>query len=325
MALIISKYTLKVKLKQNIDNVYVMSKSYAIILNNYEKSIKNKERGITMEQLENKDSNKTFEDIKHIDKYGNEYWYARELQKVLEYKEWRNFEKVLKKAIVSAENSVSQSEDWVVEVNKPIISGKGKKENIKDFKLTRYICYLIVQNADPSKKIVALGQTYFAIQTRKQEITELEYDSLSDDEKRFYQRKLTKQGNYTLQKLALSIGVKNMAEFHNAGYKGLYNGETADDIFKRKKLRYREDILDNMNEDELVANLFRINQTKQKLIKENIQGEKKAKEVHNLVGKEVRNTIEKLGGTLPEQMETPNKSLKELENAKKRLEIGDSK
>ena len=213
MALIISKYTLKVKLKQNIDNVYVMSKSYAIILNNYEKSIKNKERGITMEQLENKDSNKTFEDIKHIDKYGNEYWYARELQKVLEYKEWRNFDKVLKKAIVSAENSVSQSEDWVVEVNKPIISGKGKKENIKDFKLTSYICYLIVQNADPIKKIVALGQTYFAIQTRKQEITELEYDSLSDDEKRFYQRKLTKQGNNTLQKVAVSAVFKIWLNF----------------------------------------------------------------------------------------------------------------
>ena len=144
---------------------------------------------------------------------------------------------------------------------------------------------MIVQNADPSKEVVALGQTYFAIQTRKQEITEQEYDSLSDDEKRFYQRKLTRQGNYTLQKVASSVGVKNMAEFHNAGYKGLYNGETADDIFKRKKLRYREDILDNMNEDELVANLFRINQTKQKLLKDNVQGEKEAKDVHYEVGK----------------------------------------
>ncbi len=262
-----------------------------------------------MKHLEKNSDNKTFEDIKHIDEYGNEYWYARELQKILEYKDWRNFEKVIKKAIVAAENSVSENEEWVVEVNKPIITGKGKEEIIKDFKLTRYICYLIVQNADPSKKIVALGQTYFAIQTRKQEISEMEYDLLSDDEKRFYQRKLTKQGNYTLQKAAASAGVKNMAEFHNAGYKGLYNGETADDI------------LDNMNEDELVANLFRINQTKQKLIKENVQGDKNAKEVHNLVGKEVRNTIEKLGGTLPEQMPTPKKSLKELEKAKKKIEI----
>lgn len=188
----------------------------------------------------------TFESIKHIDEYNNEYWFARELQKVLEYKDWRNFKKVIDKAILSARNSVPNDNDWVVEVNKPIKTGKGKEEFVKDYKLSRYICYLIVQNADPSKEVIALGQTYFAIQTRKQEITEQEYDSLSHNEKRFYQRKLTKQGNYTLQKIASSAGVKNMAEFHNAGYRGLYNGETADDIFKRKKLRYREDILDNI-------------------------------------------------------------------------------
>ena len=224
-----------------------------------------------MKKIENEYTNSIFESIKHIDEYENEFWYARELQKVLEYKDWRNFQKVINKAVTSAKNSVSNKEDWIVEVNKPIKTGKGKEEIIRDYKLSRYICYLIVQNADPSKEVVALGQTYFAIQTRKQEITEQEYDSLSDDEKRFYQRKLTKQGNYTLQRVASAVGVKNMAEFHNAGYKGLYNGETADDIFKRKKLRYREDILDNMNEDELVANLFRINQTKQRLIKDNVQ------------------------------------------------------
>ena len=178
-----------------------------------------------------------------------------------------------------------------------------------------------MQNADPSKEVVAMGQTYFAIQTRKQEITEQEYDSLSDDDKRFYQRRLTKQGNYTLQKVATSAGVKNMAEFHNAGYKGLYNGETADDIFKRKKLRYREDILDNMNEDELIANLFRINQTKQKLLRDNVKGEKKAKDVHYEVGKKVRKAIADIGGMMPEEMPTPKKSLKELEKEKKQLEI----
>ena len=143
-----------------------------------------------MKIIENKYSNNTFENIKHIDDYGNEYWYARELQKVLEYKDWRNFQKVIDKAVLSANNSVSNEEDWVVEVNKPIKTGKGKEEFIKDYKLSRYICYLIVQNADPSKEVVALGQTYFAIQTRKQEITEQEYDSLSDDEKRFYQSKV---------------------------------------------------------------------------------------------------------------------------------------
>lgn len=243
---------------------------------------------VVMKKIGDRYTNNIFENIKHIDDYENEYWYARELQKVLEYKDWRNFQKVINKAVLSANNSVSSEEDWIVEINKPIKTGKGKEEIIKDYNLSRYICYLIVQNADPSKEVVALGQTQFAIQTRKKEITEQEYDSLSDDEKRFYQRKLTKQGNYTLQRVASAAGVKNMAEFHNAGYKGLYNGETADDIFKRKKLRYREDILDNMNEDELVANLFRINQTKQKLLKDNVQGEKEAKDVHYEVGKKVR-------------------------------------
>ena len=270
-----------------------------------------------MNEIEVKYNNSIFEDIKHIDEYGNEFWYARELQKVLEYKDWRNFKKVIDKAVISAKNSVLNEKDWVVEVNKPIKTGKGKKEIIKDYKLSRYICYLIVQNADPSKEVIALGQTYFAIQTRKQEITMQEYDSLSDDEKRLYQRVLTKQGNYTLQKVAASAGVKNMAEFHNAGYRGLYNGETADDIFKRKKLRYREDILDNMNEDELVANLFRINQTKQKLLRDNVRGEKEARDTHYEVGKKVIKAIADIGGMMPEDMPTPDKSLKELEKRAK--------
>ena len=227
-----------------------------------------------------------------MDEYGNEYWYARELSKVLEYKDWRNFLKVLNKAKDACKNSGFNIDEQLVEVNRLSKRNNNAIANIQDYKLSRYICYLIVQNADPSKEVVALGQTYFAIQTRKQEITEQEYDSLSDDEKRFYQRKLTRQGNYTLQRVASAAGVKNMAEFHNAGYKGLYNGETADDIFKRKKLRYREDILDNMNEDELVANLFRINQTKQKLLKDNVQGEKEAKDVHYEVGKKLERQLQ---------------------------------
>ena len=274
-----------------------------------------------MDIIETNYTNNIFENIKHVDECGNEYWLARDLSKVLEYKDWRNFQKVIDKAITSAQNSVSFEENWIVEITKPIKTGKGKEEFIKDYKLTRYICYLIVQNADPSKEVVAMGQTYFAIQTRKQEITEQEYDSLSDDDKRFYKRRLTKQGNYTLQKVATSAGVKNMAEFHNAGYKGLYNGETADDIFKRKKLRYREDSLDNMNEDELIANLFRINQTKQKLLRDNVKGEKEAKDVHYEVGKKVRKAIADIGGMMPEEMPTPKKSLKELEKEKKQLEI----
>ena len=273
-----------------------------------------------MVEIENKYTTTIFENIKNIDENGNEFWYARELSKTLEYRDWRNFQKVIDKAITAAKNSIAVEENWVVEVNKPIKTGKGKEEFIKDYKLSRYICYLIVQNADPSKEVVALGQTYFAFQTRKQEITEQEYDLLSDDDKRFYQRKLTRRGNYTLQKVAAAAGVKNMAEFHNAGYKGLYNGETADDIFKRKKLRYREDILDNMNEDELVANLFRINQTKQKLLRDKVQGENKAEDVHYEVGKKVRKAIADIGGMMPEEMPTPEKSLKELERERKQLE-----
>ena len=273
-----------------------------------------------MKKLENKYTNDTFENIKHVDEYGNEFWFARELQKVLEYKDWRNFLKVLNKAKEACENSGFKVNEQLVELNKLSKRNNNAFVNIKDYRLSRYACYLIVQNADPSKEVVALGQTYFAIQTRKQEITEQEYDSLSDDEKRFYQRSLTKQGNYILQKVASAAGVKNMAEFHNAGYRGLYNGETADDIFKRKKLRYREDILDNMNEDELVANLFRINQTKQKLLKDNVQGEENAKNVHYEVGKKVRKAIADIGGMMPEEIPTPEKSLKELEREKKKLE-----
>ena len=158
-------------------------------------------------------------------------------------------------------NTKNGNEDWGVEFNKPIITGKGKQEIIKDYKLSRYICYLIVQNADPSKEIVALGQTYFAIQTRKAELTEEEYKRLTEDEKRLYRRKQTRDGNKVLYKIAKEKGVKNYDRFTNAGYKGLYNGETANDIAKRKGLRYREDILDNMGSVELGANIFRITQT----------------------------------------------------------------
>ena len=258
-------------------------------------------------------NNKTFEDIKHMDEYGNEYWYARELSKVLEYTDWRNFKKVIDKAIISANNSVSNNEDWVVEVNKPIKTGKGKEEIIKDYKLSRYICYLIVQNSDTRKEVVALGQTYFAIQTRKQEIKEKEYSLMTEDEKRFYNRNLTRKGNHALNQTAKKVGVKNFDKFHNAGYKGLYGGETADDIAKRKGLRYREDILDNMGSEELADNLFRIVQTDSKLKKDNIKGENNANKTHFEVGSKIRNTIKELGGTMPEDLPKPEKSLKELE------------
>ena len=260
---------------------------------------------------------RTFEDIKHIDELGNEYWEARELMEVLGYSKWGNFKKVIDKSKISCKVSGNRVEDCFADVGKPIISGKGKVEIIDDYKLSRYACYLIAQNGDSRKEVIALAQTYFAIQTRRQELSEKEYNELTEDEKRFYQRDLTRKGNYSLNIAARSAGVKNFDKFHNSGYKGLYNGETANDIVRRKKLRYREDILDNMGSDELIANLFRISQTEQKLKNEDVKLEKEANKTHYEVGKEIRNTIKRLGGTMPENLPTPNKSLKELEKKEK--------
>ena len=277
-----------------------------------------------MNELEN--INETvFESIKHFDENGNEYWYARELQKVLEYNKWENFEKVIEKAKLSCLNSNYGLQDHFPDVRKMVDIGSNTLRNIVDYKLSRYACYLIAQNGDSKKKVIALAQTYFAIQTRKQELLEQEYNSLTEDEKRFYQRDLTKKENYSLNQTAKKAGVKNFDKFHNAGYKGLYNGETTNDIAKRKGLRYREDILDNMGSDELIANLFRISQTNQKLINYNIQGEGNANDVHYNVGKEVRNTIKRIGGTMPEDLPTPDKSLKELEKEKNNLIIKNRK
>ena len=260
---------------------------------------------------------KIFEDIKHIDENVGEFWYARELQKVLEYSQWRRFENVIEKAKIACKNSNVDINEQFANVGKLSTNVNGGKRKITDYKLSRYACYLIAQNADPRKKVIALAQTYFAIQTRKQELMERDYDSLTEDEKRIYQRNLTRKGNYSLNIAARNAGVKNFDRFHNSGYKGLYNGETANDIAKRKNLRYREDILDNMCSDELIANLFRISLTEQKLKNENIKLDKEANIAHYEVGKDIRETIKKQGGTLPENFPTPDKSLKELEKSNK--------
>ena len=261
-------------------------------------------------------TNKRFEDIKHTDDEGNEYWLARELQQVLQYTQWRKFEGVIKKAMQSCENSGISVFDHFAGTGKLSKRANNAEVVIKDYELTRYACYLIAQNGDSRKKVIALAQTYFAVQTRKQEINEKEYSLLTEDEKRFYIRNKTRTGNYTLNLQAKKSGVKNFDKFHNAGYKGLYNGETADDIAKRKGLRYREDILDNMGSTELIANLFRISQTEEKLKRDNTKTEKEACETHNKVGKIVRNAIKQAGGTMPENLPTPKKSLKQLEKEK---------
>ena len=275
-----------------------------------------------MENNINKYNSNTFESINHIDEYGNEYWYARELQIILSYKEWRKFNGVIEKAKNACFNSNFNPLDHFVEADKMVQIGSGAKRKQSDYKLTRYACYLIAQNGDSRKEIIALAQTYFAVQTRKQELTEKEYSELTEDEKRFYQRNLTKKGNYSLNRVAKGCGVKNLDRFHNAGYKGLYNGETANDIAKRKNLRYREDILDNMGSEELAANLFRITQTESKLKRDNVYGEKNANETHYNIGKNIREVIAKNGGTMPEDLPTPKKSLKELEKERKQVLIG---
>ena len=230
---------------------------------------------------------KMFEEIKHIDEQGNEYWEARELQIVLEYTQWRRFYDVIHKAIIACINSNNNVNEHFAKVGKTINMPNGASKTVDNYKLSRYACYLIVQNGNSKKEAIALGQTYFAIQTRRMELFETEYESLSEDEKRFYQRNLTKKGNYTLNQTAKKSGVKN--------------------------LRYREDILDNMCSEELAANLFRITQTESKLKKDHIEGEENANKTHYTIGKNIREVIKKNGGTMPEKLKTPHKSLKQLE------------
>lgn len=228
---------------------------------------------------------KLFEDIKHIDEFGNEYWLARELQNILEYTQWRRFENVINKAKFACKNSNIKVDDHFANVGKMVDIGSNTKRITKDYRLTRYACYLIAQNGDSRKEVIALAQTYFAIQTRKQELSEKEYNELTEDEKRLYRRNQVRKGNYNLNKTAVKAHVKDLARFHNAGYKGLYNGETADANLKRDKV-----------DNEYTAN-----------------------SVHYEVGKEVRESIKRLGGTMPENLPTPNRSLKKLEKDNKKL------
>ena len=270
---------------------------------------------------ENNYTESLFESIKHINEYGQEFWYARDLQAALEYAEWRNFSKVLERAMVACQNSENQITDHFVEVNKTIPMPKTATKEILDYELSRYACYLIVQNGDPRKKVIALGQTYFAVKTHQQELIE-NFDSLAEDQKRLAIRKEMKEHNKLLVAAAKDAGVETSLEyatFQNYGYMGLYGGLKAQDIKKRKNLKKSQDILDHMGYEELAANLFRATQTEAKLRRENIQGKSEANRTHFNVGKEVRDTIERLGGTMPEDLPTPEKSIKQIEREQKRL------
>lgn len=267
---------------------------------------------------------KDFESIKHIDENGVEFWYARELMGMLEYSKWGNFTKVINKAKEACTNSNINLFEHFADVGKTIKMPKGAEKIIEDFKLTRYACYLIAQNGDSRKKAIALAQTYFAVQTRKQEITRQEYEQLSEDEKRLYTRQNVKDKNKYLFNTAKSAGVKNYGKFNNYGYRGLYNGETAKDIANRKGISEKEDILDYMSSTELAANLFRITQTDEVLKNKNINNENDACITHHKVGQAVRQTIKRIGGTMPEDLPTPSKSAKQIEEEAKK-QINDKK
>ena len=260
---------------------------------------------------------KDFESKAQYDENGVEFWYARDLQELLGYNKWENFKNAIEKAQISCtELNQDTALHWIPEVRKSI-SGKGKTQESEDYKLTRYACYLIAQNGDPRKKPVAFAQTYFAIQTRRQEIEDIEIRNLTEDEKRIKLRSEIKEHNKELASTAKSFGViepLDYAIFQNAGYQGLYQGETAKDIARRKGLKKKDDILDYMGSEELAANWFRVTQTEAQLKKDNEYGKEHANKTHYEIGQKVRNTMV----NKPENLPIPNKSLKQLESEKKK-------
>ncbi|MFH1964725.1 MAG: DNA damage-inducible protein D [Acidobacteriota bacterium] len=273
--------------------------------------------------MSDKDSNiekkhyQTFEEIKNTGPDGSEFWMARQLSRILEYAEFRNFLPVIEKAKKACQNSGQQVENHFVEMHEMVPIGSGAERKMESFALSRYACYLIVQNGDPSKPVIANGQTYFAIQTRRQELADDEsFQRLREEEKRLFLRNEMKEHNKQLVEAAQQAGVVSgldFAIFQNHGYKGLYGGLDAKAIHQRKRLKKSQQILDNMGSTELAANLFRATQTEEKLRRENIKGKPKANKTHFEVGKKVRQTIAELGGTKPEDLPTPEEDLKKLE------------
>ena len=261
----------------------------------------------------------TFEDIRHVNEYGQEYWCARELQKALEYTEWRKFHGAIKRAMESCEASGNAVSDHFVGADKIVKAGATSKPVI-DYHLSRYACYLIVMNGDPRKEVIALGQTYFAVKARQQELIE-NYEQLSEDKKRLALRREMKAHNKSLADAAHGAGISrpvDYAVFQNYGYMGLYGGLKRADIAKRKGLEKNANILDHMGSTELAANLFRATQTEEKLRRENVQGAAAANQTHYAVGAKVRQTIEELGGTMPEDLPLPEKSVRKIEQEERR-------
>lgn len=257
---------------------------------------------------------KNFEEIKKIREDGTEYWNARELSEVLQYKKWENFAKVIDRAKLACKNSGRNIDDDFPEVRKIVEAGALQKK-VVDYELSRYACYLIVQNGDPRKEVIALGQTYFAIQTRRQEVADY-FNQLDEDNKRLVIRGDIKQWNQMLLEVAHNAGVitnQEYVEFQNSGYMGLYGGLTVEDIHRKKNLKDNEKILDFMGSEELAANLFRITQTEAKLKREKVKDKEKANQTHYTVGKTVRKAIEDIGGTMPENLPTLEKSIKQVE------------
>lgn len=266
----------------------------------------------------------TFESIRQFDDEGNEFWLARQLAKVLEYSEYRHFQPVIERAKEACRNSGQPVDDHFEDVLDMVDIGSGAKRKIADIRLSRYSCYLIVQNGDPSKPVIANGQTYFAIQTRRQEQRDDEvFARLSENDKRLAIRNELAEHNKHLAAAAKDAGVEtplDYAIFQDHGYKGLYGGRGAKDIHAIKGLKKSQKILDHMGSTELAANLFRATQTEEKLRRDKVRGKQKANQTHYEVGKKVRETIDELGGTMPEALPTPEKSIQQIENAKKKLE-----
>ena len=265
----------------------------------------------------------TFESIKHINEEGQEYWLARELQPVLEYAQWRNFVEAIERAKLACKNSGFDIDDHFADVSKTIDMPKGAHKDIPDYMLSRYACYLIVMNGDPRKEVIAIGQTYFAVKTRQQELID-NYEQLSEDQKRLAIRNEMIAHNKSLAEAAQIAGVvdpRDYAIFQNKGYQGLYGGLGAKEIHARKGLKKSQKILDHMGSTELAANLFRATQTDEKLRRENIQGKQAAYDTHYQVGKKVRQTIKELGGTMPEDLPTPQKSIAQIEREQEQRKL----